>query len=204
MLGPSPRRCARLLTLAVHRLIFPFDFRPHQSHVCRANRASTGSINMARVQRRGRLTDTYLEGLTKPGFYRDGLLPGFGVRIGCRRRSFELRIERKGREKVFQTLGAWPTTKTDEARAQAHDILARYERKESIKEPRHGEMTIALAWPLYRARLIDDGASPSTLDGYKFAYARLSEEIRNTPLRDLAANPVLMADEIEAIRKRLH
>jgi integrase len=65
-------------------------------------------------------------------------------------------------------------------------------------------MTTAIAWPLYRARLIDECASPSTVSGYKFAYARLSEYIRNTPLRELAANPVLMADEIDSIRKRLH
>jgi integrase len=158
---------------------------------------------MARVARRGRLTDSYVEGLTKPGFYRDGVLPGFGVRIGLRRRSFELRIERRGRKKIFQTLGGWPTMQVDEARAQAHDILARYARRESISEPRQGELTIALAWPLYRARLIDNSASQGTLDGYKFAYARLSDEVRHRPLRDLAADPVIMADEIDDIRKRL-
>jgi integrase len=158
---------------------------------------------VARVARRGRLTDSYVESLAKPGFYRDGVLPGFGVRIGCRRRSFELRIERRGREKVFQTLGAWPSMKTDEARAAAHDILAKYERKEPVKEPRQGEMTIALAWPLYRARLLDNGASPSTLNGYKFACARLSDDVKHRPLRDLAADPVIMANEIDGIRKRL-
>jgi integrase len=158
---------------------------------------------MARVVRRGRLNDSYVERLTKPGFYRDGVLPGFGVRIGRRGRSFELRIERRGRAKVFQTLGAWPSMKTEEARAAAHDILASYERKEPIKEPRYGEMTIALAWPLYRARLLDNGASPSTLEGYKFACARLSDDVKHRSLRDLAADPVIMANEIDDIRKRL-
>jgi integrase len=159
---------------------------------------------MAKVARRGRITDSYVDGLTKPGFYRDGVLPGFGVRIGRRKRSFEVRVERRGRPKIFTTVGARPTMTADEARAEAHDILARYERKETIKKPRQGEITIAIAWPLYRARLIDDGASPRTLDGYKFAYARLSDDFRNAPLRDLAADPVLMADEVEVIRKRLH
>jgi len=104
---------------------------------------------MARVARRGRLTDPYVEALAKPGFYRDGVLPGFGIRIGRRRKSFEVRIERRGRPKVFETLGQWPVMKTDEARAQAHDILARYERRETVKVPRQGEPTIATLWPLY-------------------------------------------------------
>ena len=90
---------------------------------------------MARIPRRGRLTDAYVEGLTKPGFHRDGLMPGFGIRAGSRRKTWELRIERRGREKVFETLGRWPTMKADEARATAHDILARYERREAIKAP---------------------------------------------------------------------
>jgi integrase len=158
---------------------------------------------MARVATRGRLTDTYVEGLAKPGFHRDGVLPGFGVRIGRRRKSFEVRIERRGRPKVFETLGHWPVLKADEARAQAHDILARYERRETIKVPRQGEMTIAIAWPLYRARLVDNGASPSTLSGYKFACARLSDDVRHRPLRDLSGDPEIMANEIDDIRKRL-
>ena len=163
---------------------------------------------MARAARRGKLTDTLIERLTprpdgREAIVRDGMIPGFLIRCGRRKKSFEIRIERKGRQKVFKTLGAWPSVKADEARAAAHDVLARYDRREPISEPRHGDITVANTWPLYRSRLIDNGASPKTLEGYKFAFARLSEDIRNVPFRELAANPILMADEIEAMRKRL-
>jgi integrase len=163
---------------------------------------------MARAARRGRLTDALVEKLTprpdgREAIVRDGIVPGFLIRCGRRKKSFEVRIERKDRPKVFETLGHWPTMNADEARAAAHDILARFERREPITQPRHGhgEMTIAIAWPLYRARLIDDGASPRTLEAYRFAYNRLSEDIRHTPLRELAANPILMADEVARIRQ---
>jgi integrase len=158
---------------------------------------------MARVARRGRLTDSYVEGLATPGFHRDGVLPGFGIRVGHRRRSFELRIERKGRPKVFQTLGCWPEMKADEARAAAHDILARYERRESIRSPRPDEPTIATLWPLFKKWLQDDGKSRNTIDGYGFAYNRLSDEVKNRPLVDLADDPTIMGDEQNRIREQL-
>jgi hypothetical protein len=60
---------------------------------------------------------------------------------------------------------------------------------EPLAEPQPGEATIAIIWPLYKQRLLDKGSSPSTLDGYKFAYQRLLEDVRNTPLRELAADP---------------
>jgi len=162
---------------------------------------------MARTARRGKLTDVLIERLTprpdgREAIVRDGVIPGFLIRCGRRKKSFEIRIERKGRQKVFKTLGAWPGVKADAARAAAHDVLARYDRREPISDPRHGDMTVANVWPLYRSRLIDNGASPKTLEGYKFAFARLSEDIRNVPFRELAANPILMADEIEAMRNR--
>lgn len=158
---------------------------------------------MARAVRRGRLTDPYVEGLAKPGFYRDGVLPGFGVRIGRSRKSFEVRIERRGRQKVFETLGQWPVMKADEARAQAHDILARYERRETIKVPRQGEPTIATLWPLYEKWLKDDGKSEATLAGYRGAYKRMSEDTKYRPLAELADDPTIMGDEQDRIRDQL-
>ena len=158
---------------------------------------------MARVPRRGRLTDAYVEGLTKPGFHRDGLMPGFGIRAGSRRKTWELRIERRGRAKVFETLGRWPAMKADEARATAHDILARYERREAIKAPRQGEPTIATLWPLFRKWLEDDGKSKNTIGGYAFACKRLSDEVRHRALADLAEDPTIMADEQDRIREKL-
>ncbi len=163
---------------------------------------------MARVARRGKLTDTLIEKLTpkqngREAVVRDGVIPGFLIRCGRRKKSFEIRIERKGRQKVFKSLGSWPSVTADEARAAAHDVLARYDRREPIHEVRPGDMTIANVWPLYRSRLIDDNASPKTLEGYKFAFTRLSEDIRHVPFRQLAANPILMADEVEAMRKRM-
>jgi integrase len=158
---------------------------------------------MARVARRGRLTDPYVEGLAKPGFHRDGVLPGFGVRIGRRKKSFEVRIERRGRQKVFETLGHWPVMKAEEARAQAHDILARYERREAIKVPRQGEPTIANLWPMYEKWLKDDGKSEATLVGYSGAYKRLSEDVKYRSLAELADDPTIMGDEQERIREKL-
>ena len=155
---------------------------------------------MARVQRRGRLTDDRIEALG-PGVHRDGLLPGFLLRSGRRRKTFELRIERRGRKKVFRTLGHWPQMRADEARSAAYDILSRYERKETLVQPRPGEATIATIWPLYKQRLVDRGVSPQTLDGYKFAYQRLSQDIRSTPLRELAADPTIMEHEVARIRE---
>jgi integrase len=152
--------------------------------------------------RRGRLTEAYVEGLTKSGFHRDGAVAGFGVLIGARTKAWQLRIERKGRPKVFLTLGHWPDKRASEARAEALDALAKYERREPIK-PKPGEATISTILPLYIERLKDDDASPQTLKWYRESVARLSEEIRETPLRELAANPILLADEIAHIRRRL-
>ena len=68
---------------------------------------------MARTARRGKLTDVLIERLTprpdgREAIVRDGVIPGFLIRCGRRKKSFEIRIERKGRQKVFKTLGAWP------------------------------------------------------------------------------------------------
>lgn len=158
---------------------------------------------MGRIARRGRLSDPFVESLTAPGFYRDGLLPGFGIRVGRRKKTWELRIERKGRDKVFQSLGHWPTMKADVARAVTHDTLARYERREAINVPTLGHPTIATLWPLFRKWLEDDGKSKLTIDAYNFAYKRLSDDVKNRPLVDLADDPTVMGDEQERIRHKL-
>ena len=61
--------------------------------------------------RHGKLTDTYVESLPpKEGrrerIVRDGVLPGFLIRVGPRKRTFELRIEKP--PKTTRPLGHWP------------------------------------------------------------------------------------------------
>lgn len=156
---------------------------------------------MARA-RRGKLTDSYVQGLSKSGFYRDGAVPGFGVLVGARTKAWQLRIEKKGRSKVFLTLGHWPEMKAADARGAALDALGKFERREPIKA-KPGEATLDSILPLKLTRLEDEDASPSTHKWYRESIARLSEDIRTMPLRELAANPVLLADDIDRFRRKL-
>jgi hypothetical protein len=75
--------------------------------------------------RHGKLTDSYIESLTpKDGgrerIVRDGAIPGFLIRVGSRKRTFELRIEKP--PKVTKQLGHWPTVPASEARHIAEDF----------------------------------------------------------------------------------
>jgi integrase len=156
---------------------------------------------------RGRLTDDFVEKLKphpdgRERVERDGLVPGFLCRCGRRKKSFEIRVERRGRPKIFHHLGSWPETKASAARAAAHDVLAKFERREPIRA-KPGEATLATMLPLYQQKLDDDAASEATKHWYRQSIGRLSDDIRHMPLRELAASPILLADEIARIRKRL-
>jgi integrase len=156
---------------------------------------------------RGKLTDKFVETLQpfpdgRERIVRDGALAGFLIRVGRRLKTFEIRIERRGRPKVHHRLGHWPDTKAEEARGLAHDVLGKFEKKEPIKA-RPGEATLATMLPLYLQKLDDDDASEWTTHWYTQSIGRLSEDFQHMPLRELAAAPVLLADEIVRIRKRL-
>lgn len=153
-----------------------------------------------------RLTDSVVANLSpktngREQIVRDQVVRGLILRVGARRKSFGLRIERKGRPAVYSTLGAWPDMKVAEARAAANDALARYERKEPVSGPTRDEATIASVLPLKLERLRDKHASEWTLGWYETAAGRLSATFKETPLKDLAKDPVLVADEIQRIRR---
>jgi integrase len=157
--------------------------------------------------RHGKLTDSYIEGLTpKDGgrerIVRDGAVPGFLIRVGPRRRTFELRIEKP--PKVTKQLGHWPTVPASEARHIAEDFWDKHRRGVPLDDgPRKGEETIASTWPRFKARLEDEGRSPRTIRGYADIMKRMSDEVKNRPLRELGADPTIMEREIGRIRELL-
>jgi integrase len=157
--------------------------------------------------RHGKLTDAYVESLSpKEGgrerIVRDGALPGFLVRVGPRKRSFELRIEKS--PKSTRPLGQWPIVRASEARRIAEDLWDKHRRGEPLDGgPKREEETVATTWPRFRARLVDDGRSDRTIGGYGDVLNRLSDDVKNRPLRDLANDPMIMEREVERIRTLL-
>jgi integrase len=154
---------------------------------------------------RGKLTDRFIEALAFPKqgetIIRDGAIPGLMIRVGKKKKSWELRIEKQPR--VNKNLGDFLVVKEAEARAKALDICARHSRGEAIEGPKRDQVTIANAWPVHREALqrrVQVDRSQRTVEGYDHAFNRLSERIKHTPLRDLGADPMMMLNEIERIR----
>lgn len=159
------------------------------------------------MRTRDLVTDADIAKLTpKPGGAERTLrsfgVPGLMLRVGRRKRSWELRIER--RPQVRKPLGEWPQVKVGMATDTARQMWERHRAGQPVDGPNKDEMTIALAWPLYEARLRDDGRSEQTLLAYGHSYQRLSDGIKNRPLRDLLNDRTLMADEVKRIRNKLH
>jgi integrase len=158
--------------------------------------------------RHGKLTDAYVECLVpkedgRERIVRDGAVPGFLVRVGPRKRTFELRIEKAPR--ATRPLGHWPDVRASEARRIAEDLWEKHRRGEPLDDgPRKDEETIASMWPRFKVRLEDDGRSNRTIGGYGDVLKRLSDDVKNRPLRELAADPTIMEREIERIRALLH
>jgi integrase len=128
-------------------------------------------------------------------------VPGLMLRVGRRKRSWELRIE--SAPAVRKPLGEWPTIKVGSAIETARQMWERHKAGQPVDGPARGEDSIATAWPLWRARLVDDNRSPKTLLAYGHGYDRLSDQVKNRPLRDLLADRTIMADEQKRIRARL-
>lgn len=60
----------------------------------------------------------------------------------------------------------------------AEEFWQKHQRGEPLDEgPRKGEETIASTWPLFRARLTDDGKSPRTIEGYEDLFNRISDDV---------------------------
>jgi hypothetical protein len=89
---------------------------------------------------------------------RDGSVPGFLVRVGRRKRSFELRIEKP--PKITRQLGHWPEVRAGEARHVAEEFWEKHRLGQPLDAgAKKGEETMASTWPLFKARLADDGRS---------------------------------------------
>lgn len=157
--------------------------------------------------RHGRLTDTYVKNLGpkengRERIVRDGALPGFLVRIGARKRSFELRIEKRPR--LTRPLGHWPDLSASAARRLAEEIWEKHRRGELIgAEKEKTAETLVSTWPLLQARLHDEMRSHRTIGGYGDLLNRLSDHVKGRPLKVLAADPTIMEREVIRIRELL-
>jgi integrase len=159
------------------------------------------------MRARDLVTDADIAKLTsKPGGAERTLrsfgVPGLMLRVGRRKRSWELRIERT--PPVRKALGEWPQVKAAAAINTARHMWERYRAGQPVDGPSRDEMTIASAWPLYAQRLRDDGRSEKTLLAYGHSFQRLSDDIKNAPLRKLLDDRTLMANETQRIRDKLH
>jgi hypothetical protein len=95
--------------------------------------------------------------------------------------------------------------RTSEARRIAEDLWEKHRRGEPLDDgPQKGGETIATTWPRFKARLIDDQRSDRTIGGYGDVFKRLSDGVKDRPLRDLANDPTIMEQEVERIRALLH
>lgn len=161
---------------------------------------------MARA-RHGRITDHFVEALSpkqngRENIQRDGALPGFLVRVGPRKRKFELRIEKS--PSITRTIGHWPDLSAGAARRIAEELWEKHRRGEPLDGgPKRGEETITSTWPLLKQRLVDDCKSKRTVEGYEHILNRLSDDVKQRPLRLLAADPTIMEREIARIRELL-
>src|SRR5437762_12312129 len=157
--------------------------------------------------RHGRLTDTFIESLLpqeggRERIVRDGAIPGFLIRVGLRKRTFELRIEKP--PKISVPVGTWPGLCAVEARRKAEDLWDKHRKGEALDDrPPRDDETIATTWPRFKKRLEDDGRSERTIEGYGDVFKRLSERVKQRPLRELAGDPTIMEREVDRIREVL-
>jgi integrase len=92
-----------------------------------------------------------------------------------------------------------------EARQVAENLWHRHRRGEPLDDgPRKGGDTIASTWPRFKARLEDRGKSRRTISAYADIMNRLSDDVKNRPLRELGADPTIMEREVERIRALLN
>ena len=68
--------------------------------------------------------------------------------------------------------------------------------------PKREAETLATTWPRFKARLVDDDRSDRTIGGYGDVFKRLSDDVKNRSLRDLAIDPTIMEREVERILRK--
>src|SRR5260370_30036427 len=93
--------------------------------------------------------------------------------------------------------GHGPRARASEARHIAEDLWDKHKRGVPLDGgPKKGEETIASSWPRFKARLNDESRSLRTIRGYADIMKRMSDEVKNRPLRELGADPTIMEREI--------
>jgi integrase len=118
-------------------------------------------------------------------------------------RKRKLRIEKP--PKATRRLGHWPDVRASEARSLAEGLWERQRHGDPLDDgPKKGEDTVASTWPRFKARLVNDQRSDRTIGGYSDVFKRLSDDVKNRSLRDLANDPTIMEREVERIRALLH
>jgi integrase len=153
------------------------------------------------------ITDTQIEAL-KPRaggterIVRDGKVPGLLLRVGPRKRTWYLRIEKSPAWNF--PLGQYPDVGADKARRIAEAKWKRHADGLPFDDPKPREPSIDTLWPMFKTWLQAEGRSPKTVDGYSQSYKRLSAEVRSRPLRELAEQGSIMREEQERIRQALH
>src|SRR3974390_1338543 len=145
--------------------------------------------------------------------FREFGVPGLMLRVGRRKKTWELRIERG--PAVRRSLGEWPHVKVAAAQDAARAMWERHKTGLPVDAPTKDEETIATVWEprgpdgkstpgMFQQHLIDENRSPATLTAYRHCFARLSDDIKNKkPLQALIDDRDLMAKESQRIRKLL-
>src|SRR3974390_2368959 len=134
--------------------------------------------------------------------FREFGVPGLMLRVGRRKKTWELRIERV--PAVRRSLGEWPNVKVPAAQDTARLMWGRHKAGQSVDAPAKDAETIATVWELrgpdgkstpgmFQQYLIDENRSRATLLAYGHSFARLSDAIKNTPLQALIDDRDLMA-----------
>ena len=145
------------------------------------------------------LTNAFIASIRAPGIFRDGPggIPGLLIRAGKVARTWELRSERPPR--FTKSLGRWDDPfnpmKEAAARAQAHDILAKHRRGQSIEEPDAEAITVEQGWARYIEDLRRRGKSEGSVKALEYSLARFPDRVRKKTLRELSANPKIAAGE---------
>ncbi|MGJ5180172.1 MULTISPECIES: tyrosine-type recombinase/integrase [unclassified Bradyrhizobium] len=158
----------------------------------------------------------------KDGWYlaRDTELKGFFVVVGKRKRTFtvqgDLRFGKKRASSIRVSIGDTRELTTRAARAIAKEHLAQISKGLHPKASQGGDteqagtdqkaalasVSLKQAWQRYlEAHLIRKGRSEKTINGYRDHVERLFAEWLDTPLLDLAKDPVSVAEKHDRLTK---
>lgn len=137
----------------------------------------------------------------KPGeSIRDTEREGFVARKDAKHKvTFFYRLQ--GRKRIYKKLGRdipLATARTLVERLYAETVVGT-----AYAEPVvDNDLTLLTAWPEFREHLVTNDKSPATITSYEGSLARLSDAIKNAPLRVLSQNLGLMGAEFKRIATR--